>query len=116
MNKALKIELENSWQPEMAISARQNFVLSEYPTVPWVFNLNPPWATIHKGRVPVMYVCIPQIEICIDEKAFGTLWTKHNIFGISIYENDYNSRPDFKVDNHGENRYFNFTDDYGMNQ
>ena len=59
---------------------------------------------------------ILQIEICIDEKAFGTLWTKHNIFGVSIYENDYNSRPDFKVDNYGENRYFNFTDNYGMNQ
>ena len=71
---------------------------------------------IREEYVLVWCALIPQIEICIDEKAFGTLWTKHNIFGISIYENDYNSRPDFKVDNHGENRYFNFTDDYGMNQ
>ena len=57
-----------------------------------------------------------QIEVCIDEKAYGTLWTRHFVYGVSIYENDYNVRPDFKVDNYNENRYFNFTDDYGMNQ
>ena len=54
--------------------------------------------------------------MCIDEKAYGTLWTQHNVYGVSIYENDYNKRPDFKADNYNEHRFFNFSNDDDMNQ
>jgi len=55
------------------------------------------------------------IELCIDEKVYGTLWTKHNVYGKSIYHNDHNKRPGFKADNYYEHRFFNFSSTHGMN-
>ena len=56
-----------------------------------------------------------QIEFCIDEKAYGTLWSKHIVYGESIYDNDDPSRPGFVVDNYDEHRYFNFSSSSEMN-
>jgi len=50
-----------------------------------------------------------QIELCTDEKSYGTLWTKHQIQGLFINENDRNERPSFKADTYRERRFFNFT-------
>lgn len=59
---------------------------------------------------------LKQIEICTDEKSYGTLWTKHRINGVSINENDRNERPDFKTDTSGERRFYNFTSSTGLDR
>ena len=41
---------------------------------------------------------IQQIELCIDESNFGTLWTRHTVHGASIAFRDKNDRPGFRVD------------------
>jgi len=70
--------------------------------------------TVHIGfQVRSSYT--KMIELCIDEKAYGTLWTQHSVYGVSIYENDHNHRPGFLADNYNEHRYFNFSSDGGMN-
>nr|XP_040570009.1 uncharacterized protein LOC121119415 [Lepeophtheirus salmonis] len=50
---------------------------------------------------------IEQVELCIDELFYGTLWTKHNVVGKSIEFSDKDSdRPAFIVDETGQKRLF----------
>ena len=41
---------------------------------------------------------IKQIELCVDESNFGTLWSRHTVHGASIAFRDKNDRPGFRVD------------------
>jgi len=47
------------------------------------------------------------IKMCIDEKVFGTLWTRHIVHGKSIDFQDKGPRGNFRNDNPGQKRFFN---------
>ena len=48
-----------------------------------------------------------QIIACIDEKVYGTLWTKHVVRGPSIeFRDKSKGRPSFRLDTRGFKRYF----------
>merc|ERR1711997_100552 len=48
-----------------------------------------------------------QIGLCIDEKMYSTIWTRHTVHGTSINFRDMDSkRPGFRNDNTGLKRFF----------
>ncbi len=48
---------------------------------------------------------VNQIELCIDEDSYATLWTRHVVSGSAIKQQDVNDRPNFRRDNHDETGY-----------
>jgi len=47
------------------------------------------------------------IQLCIDEKEYGTIWTRHIIRGKSLlFQDKGGSRPSFKTDNPRQKRFF----------
>lgn len=56
------------------------------------------------------------IQLCIDEKVYGTLWTRHIVRGKSIEHQDKGgSRPTFRGDNPGRKRFFNRASNKALN-
>ena len=47
------------------------------------------------------------MEVCIDEKFHGTLWTRHIVRGASLeYQDKGGHRPSFKSNNPYQKRFF----------
>jgi len=53
---------------------------------------------------------IEQIRVCLDESRYGTIWTKHTIYGQSVdYRDVDDSRPPFRLDNSYMKRFYTWT-------
>jgi len=47
-----------------------------------------------------------QIDLCVDNKMFGTAWTNHTIMPGIEHKDKRPTRPSFKSDVSGKNRFF----------
>ena len=47
-----------------------------------------------------------QIDLCVDNKMFGTAWTNHTIMPGIMHKDKRPTRPSFKSDVSGKNRFF----------